>query len=251
MNGPKILVIDIETAPSIVYAWGLFDQNVGIDQVIQDGYVLSWAAKWVGQREIMFDSIKKHKLFKTEPTNDINVAVSAHNIMSEADIIVAHNGDNFDLKWLNLIFLKHKMVPVPPYKTVDTLKVARGNFYFLSNKLDFISKKLGVGQKVKHEGFPLWKKCMSGDRAAWKRMEKYNKQDVSILEKVYLRMRPYMKRHPNHGDYVDEDKMLCPTCGSDDLRRNGMRRVSSGSYARYQCNACGHWSRGRRVYKAN
>lgn len=244
-NESKILCIDLETAPSIVYAWGLFDQNISLDQIVQEGYILSWSAKWLGKPKVMFDSVQKHPLFKKDPTNDYHIAVSAHALMSEASIICAHNGDNFDIKLLNTSFIKHGLTPVPPYKTIDTLKVAKNHFRFLSNKLDFISKRLGVGQKVKHEGFPLWVKCMQGDKEAWKRMEKYNKQDVLILEKVYLKLRPFMKRHPNVALYDMNETLRCEVCGSTHLNREGYAYLSSGKYHRYSCKSCGHWGRGR------
>lgn len=239
MAEAKILILDIETAPTVAYVWGLFDQNIGIDQIVSDSYVLCWAAKWYGSKEVLFDSIKKYPRFKKEPHNDIEIAKSAHKLMSEADIIVAHNGNSFDFKWLNYIFLKHGLDPVPPYKTVDTLQVARGNFYFTSNKLDFISQRLGVGAKVKHEGFGLWTKCMAGDNDAWKRMEKYNKGDVLVLEGVYTKLRPFMKRHPR---VVNSEGIKCPICGSFHLEARGYLTNLSGKFQRYQCLDCRRWT---------
>jgi len=158
---------------------------------------------------------------------------------SEADIIVAHNGNSFDFKWLNYIFLKHGLDPVPPYKTVDTLQVARGNFYFTSNKLDFISQRLGVGAKVKHEGFGLWTKCMAGDDDAWKRMEKYNKGDVLVLEGVYKKLRPFMKKHPR---IINGEGIKCPVCGSFNLQANGFLTNLTGRFQRYKCLDCRRWT---------
>jgi hypothetical protein len=243
MNEPKILIIDIETAPTVAYVWGLFDQNISIDQIKQDSYVLCWAAKWYGKREILFDSIKNYPLFKKNPTSDLEIAKSAHKLMSEADIIVAHNGDRFDIKWLNYIFLKHGLDPVPPFKTVDTLSVAKGNFLFTSNKLDFISQRLGVGSKVKHEGFGLWVKCMAGDNDAWKRMEKYNKGDVVVLEGVYTKLRPFMKRHPIiRKEQAKDFTKKCPLCSSFKLEKNGFLINLTGRFQRYKCLDCRRWT---------
>jgi len=237
-NDAKILILDIETSPTVAYVWGLFDQNISIDQIVSDSYVLCWAAKWYGKKEILFDSIFKYPTFKKNPSSDLEIAKSAHKLMSEADIIVAHNGNSFDFKWLNYIFLKHGLDPVPPYKTVDTLQVARGNFYFTSNKLDFISQRLGVGAKVKHEGFGLWTKCMAGDPEAWKRMEKYNRGDVLVLEGVYTKLRPFMKKHPR----VTDHNFKCPLCGSKRLIQNGFLTNTTGKFQRYKCTDCGRWT---------
>jgi len=250
MSEPKILLVDIETAPTLAYVWGLFDQNVGIDQIKQDSYVLCWCAKWFGKRGTMFDSIQNYPLFKKEPANDINIAKSAHKLLSEADIIVAHNGDGFDIKWLNYIFIKHNLPPIQPTKSVDTLKVARANFLFTSNKLDFISQRLGVGAKVKHEGFGLWTKCMAGCKKAWQRMERYNRRDVLILERVYERVRPFMKSHPLLRPIKERaNGKECPLCHKPRLQKRGFNTTSIGRFIRYQCMACGKWSNEKKPFE--
>lgn len=246
----KTLFVDIETAPNYGWFWRTGEQVVSYDQIAQDAYLLCWAAKWLGQSKIYSDSLRRHKLHKINPIDDKHIAQSAHKLLNEADVVVAHNGDSFDVKWLNTVFLKHSLGPVAPYKTVDTYKVAKAQFYFQSNKLDYISKWLKAGEKMKHEGFGLWKKCMAGDMEAWNRMEKYNARDVRILEKVYMRMRPYHKTHPSAALYRTSEELACRVCASSEVERRGYERLAGGSYPRFQCKSCGAWNRGRQKVKA-
>ncbi len=247
MSSPKILLLDIETAPIKAYTWGLFDQNINPVQIIDHGYMLSWAAKWFDKKEIMFDSIFNHKKeFKANPKSDEKIAKSIWPIMDEADIILAHNGDNYDLKWLNMVFLKHNMKPASTFKSIDTFRVVKSSFRFESNKLEEIGKFLGCGQKVEHEGFPLWVKCMHGDEKAWKKMEQYNKHDVVLLEKVYEKIRPFIKNHPNLALYHDGSKPICPNCAGDKFSKKGFAYTFMNKYQRYVCNNCGKNVRGRK-----
>lgn len=240
MTNAKILLLDVETAPAEMYGFQLFNQNHGIDQIKHDSYMLCWCAKWLGQKKIMFDSIYKHKIsFMADPRDDKSIAKAIWKLMDEADICVAHYGSKFDFKWLNTVFIKAGLPPVAPYKMVDTKIEASKNFYFLSNKLDFIGRRLGLGHKVHHDGFDLWKRCMAGHEPSWKLMEKYNKQDVKLLEKAYLKMRPYMKQHPNLATYDDTGKRTCSKCGGHRLKSKGIYRAVVHSYQKLICVECG------------
>lgn len=237
----KILFLDIETAPSQVYVWGLYDQNVGLNQVIKDGYMLSWSAKWLGDKRVMQDCLMNWPLFQKEPTNDRAITLTIWRLLDEADIVVAHNGINFDIKWLNALFLKHNMKPPSSYKVVDTLTEAKGIGRFLSNKLEFLVKKLDVGEKVKTEGFELWLACMAGSRKAWQIMMHYNKQDVVILEKLYLKLRPFMKKHPNVALYSDDvnKRNGCKGCGGNRFKITRFAYTETGKFHRFACLDCG------------
>lgn len=241
----KILLIDIETAPSKVYTFTLWKPQIGLQQIIEDGYMLSYTAKWLDNDKIYADSIYNYKsFFRKNPKSDLKIGQSVWKLIHEADIVIAHNGDDFDLKWLNTVFQKHDMRPPSSYKSIDTLKVARNNYRFLSNKLDFVSKTLGLGEKIKTEGFPLWIKCMEGDPEAWQKMMEYNKQDLLLLEQVYLKVRPYIKNHPNVALYSDIKDRQCNVCGSTNAIIDGHARLTAGIYLRYQCKDCGKYFRG-------
>jgi DNA polymerase elongation subunit (family B) len=232
----KLLLLDIETAPNVAHVWGLWNQNIGTNQIMASGYTLCWAAKWYKEKKIMFNSIKK--------SNEKEMIEEVHALITEADAVIHYNGTKFDMPTLNKEFVLQGMAPPAPYKQIDLLTTARRQFRFPSNKLDYVSSNLGLGSKVKHKGHDLWIKCMAGDVSAWRIMEKYNKQDVKLLEKVYDRLLPWVKNHPNHGLFEGEDAQ-CTNCGSSSLQKRGFSRTAVGIYQRYQCNDCGSWNRSR------
>ena len=221
--------------------FGLWDQNINFKNIITEGTVLCWAAKWYGEDKIMFDS-----LHKSRPRDMIK---TIHALLDEADATITYNGINFDHKHLNAQFLLHKLKPPSPYKTIDLLRTMRGRFKFPSNKLDYISRRLGVGKKTDHAGMELWQKCMAGNKSAWKIMQQYNKNDVIIMEDVYKSILPWIKSHPNMNLFSDVE--CCASCGSKSLQKRGTRMSTAGRYQTYQCKTCGSWASGAKmIHKA-
>lgn len=238
----KILSFDIETAPLEGMMWGVWKQNIAMNQLKQDWSILTWAAKWLGEDQVMYDSVH---YYTDDPRDDHMVLQGLWDLLDEADIVVAHNGNRFDIPRVNTRFLLQDMPPPSPYKKIDTCEVAKRNFAFTSNRLDNLGKFLGVGRKVDTGGFGLWTRCLAGDKEAFEKMLEYNVQDVQLLEDVYLAMRPYMPNHPNVGVHNDEEIFQCPKCGGVHLVRRGFQTTNVGKYQRYQCTDCGGWSRGR------
>lgn len=230
----KLLLVDIETAPHLSATWGLFDQTVALDQLIEPGYTLCWAAKWHGDKDILFESIVtgKKKMIR-----------SIHKLLDEADAVCHYNGKKFDIPTLNKEFLLLGLNPPSPAKQVDLLETAKRKFRLASNKLDFVAGQLGLGNKTKHKGMSLWLGCMKKNKDDWEVMEAYNKQDVALLEKVYDRLLPWIDGHPNRS--VMEDIECCTRCSSTNLQSRGTAVSVAGIYARYQCKDCGAWSRGK------
>ena len=239
----KILLLDIETKPVQAYVWSLWKQNVGINQIEADWSVLTWAAKWLDDDEMLSDSQWYYESDDTE--HDYRVVDSMWELLDEADIVIGHNSDKFDLKKLNARFAYHKMPPPSPYQKIDTLKVARKHFNFTSNKLDYLAQHLGVGKKMKTGGFELWTGCMKGDEDSWNKMLKYNKRDVKILEKVYKRLLPWITNHPNVSVYSDKEERVCPNCGSHKVYKRGHYYTKIGRYQKYICDGCGAFSKER------
>lgn len=235
----KILLLDIESSPNTAHVWGLWQQNVSINQLMESSYVLCYAAKWLGEEDIYFDSVHQSK-----PKSMLK---GIHGLLDSADAVIHYNGTKFDIPTLNKEFLLNKLLPPSPYKQIDLLRVVRSNFRFPSNKLDYVSQRLGLGQKHAHEGHDLWVKCMNGDKDAWKRMEDYNIQDVVLLEGLYNNLLPWIKNHPNQNLF--SESVCCPTCGQHNLQKRGTAVSSTGTYQRYQCKSCGTWSQGNKSLK--
>lgn len=178
----KILFFDIETSLSIFTAFHTGMQYLGDANILQDYYIISWAAKWMGENEVYSDVLTPREAKKA---NDKRVLKELWKLLDEADIVVAHNGDEFDIKKLNTRFILNGMDLPRPSKSIDTLKVARKTFSFSSNKLDYLCKLFGLEGKTEHTGYQLWLDCLKGDKKALELMDKYNRNDVIILEKVY------------------------------------------------------------------
>lgn len=237
---PKILVFDIETAPLKSYTWGIWNQNIGLNQLIDDWFMLTWAAKWLFSDTVMSDKLTSKEAIEED---DKRITKNLWKLIDEADIVIAHNGDKFDIKKINTRFLKHRLGLPSSYQSIDTLKIARKTFSFTSNKLDALATFLGFEGKMSTGGFDLWKRCMEGDKEAFLIMEEYNKQDVVVLENVYLELRPYAKSHPNIGLYVGDGIERCPCCGSDQVTPNSEYYSNTSVYVEYLCNSCGSRSR--------
>lgn len=233
----KILHLDIESSPNTAHVWGLWQQNVSINQLMESSYVLCYAAKWNDNEEIIFDSVHQSKPKK--------MLKGIHDLLNEADAVVHYNGTKFDIPTLNKEFILYGYNPPSPYKQIDLLRVVRSNFRFPSNKLDYVAQRLGLGKKHEHEGHELWVKCMNGDKDAWKRMEDYNVQDVVLLEQLYHKLLPWIKNHPNQNLF--SEYVVCPTCGSNHLQKRGTAISTTGIYQRYQCKSCGSWSQGTKT----
>lgn len=237
----KVLLYDVETSPNIAYVWGKYEQDA-LGDFIKERQIISFAWKWLGDKEVNVLSLPMLKSYKSRPDDNRELIVRLHDLMSRADVVVGHNVDTFDDPMSNSEFLVHGLKPPPPHKTVDTLKFARHKFRFNSNKLGDLGKRLGVGGKVHTGGFDLWARCLRGEKAAWQRMMEYNKGDVVLLEKIYLKLRPWMSRHLNMnsaGSHVG-----CPACRGTNLTRQGWLLSNSGRRMRFVCKDCGKWSSG-------
>jgi hypothetical protein len=232
----RILLIDIETAPSLGWTWKKWETNI-ID-FKSDWYILSVAWKWSDEEKVHVLGLDDFAGYKRHMENDKALVKKVHMLLNEADIVIGHNSDSFDLPKLNTRFLTHKLAPPTPYKTLDTLKIARKVFAFDSNKLDDLGRYLGVGRKLPHTGFHLWRGCMLGDSESWKSMKEYNSHDVELLEKVYYLLRAWDKNHPN----VNQGELdACPKCSSLNIQKRGFEYTALRKKQRYRCMKCTGW----------
>lgn len=237
---PKVLVFDIETTPIRAFTWGLWKQNINHIQIINDWFVLSWSAKWLFDDKMMSDVLTPKEAVQG---NDRRIIKGVWNLLNEADVVIAHNGDKFDLKRLNTRFILHGMNPPLPYQSIDTLKVARKHFSFTSNRLDYLGQLVNNKGKLSTD-FALWKNCIEGDKESLEYMVKYNREDVVLLEEVYMFLRSWIKGHPNMGLYVEAVDERCPNCGSDNLDWGGFYVTPANKYQTFRCE-CGAIGRSR------
>jgi hypothetical protein len=234
----RTLYIDIESAPNVAHVWGLWNQNVGLAQLRESGRVMCFAAKWRGGKRVEFRS--EHQHGRGAMLSD------AHAMLAQADVVAHFNGRRYDIPMLNREFVIEGMQPPAPFTQLDLLSVVKRQFRFPSNKLSHVSEALGIGSKLTNEGHMLWVRCLAGESKAWKEMERYNRQDVVLLESLHDRLMGWTgSQGGNARLYADGD--VCPACGGNDLRREGHAYTATGAYQRFQCRSCGRWSRmGRR-----
>lgn len=239
LAGPKVLIFDIETAPILAHVWGLWDNNVALNQIDSDWHVMSWSAKWLGapHTDVMYMDQRN----ATHIEDDKAILQEIWNLLNEADVVITQNGKNFDQKKLNARFIINGFQPPSSYKHIDTKIIASKHFGFTSNKLEYMTDKLNKKyKKLKHNKFPgheMWTQCLKGNLAAWKEMETYNKHDVLALEELYEILIPW-DNAINFNIYHDEEDHVCK-CGSTTFIKNGFYYTSSGKFQKHKCKSCG------------
>lgn len=238
---PKIAVMDVECLPGKGYFWELFDTTIHKDQVITDTCLLSWAAKLLNSPDTYSDILTSEEALKRDAKR---ITLSAWEFLNGVDIVIGHNWNGFDGKVLNTNFLMYAS-PVY-YRSIDTYQVAKSNFRFSSNSMEFINNKLGIRNKISNDGFPLWKECDNGNSEALATMLEYNIGDIFATEQLYYKVRPFIKNHPALSLYSFIDKTRCPTCLSEDLvDQSKFVFTNSSKYLSYKCNNCGAIHRDR------
>jgi hypothetical protein len=239
-TGPKVLIYDIETAPIVAHVWGLWENNVGLNQIDTDWHVLSWSAKWLGtpDNEVMYMDQRDMKNIE----DDSKLLKQIWNLLDMCDVVITQNGKRFDQKKLNARFVLNDMPPTSTYRHIDTAQLAKKHFAFTSNKLAYMTDKLCTKYKKltnhgQFQGHELWTQCLKGNLAAWLEMEKYNKYDVLSLEELYGKLAPW-DNTVNFNVYTDIESTTC-SCGSTSFRKNGFAYTNSAKYQKYACKSCG------------
>jgi len=216
--------------------------------VERDTHLLMYSYKWSHERTVKTACLPDFPRYKRSKYDDKDLCRGLHRLLDEADIVCAHNGDAFDVKKINSRLIVNGFEPPSPYKTIDTLKIARRVFKFDSNKLDNICRYLGEGRKIPHTGAELWRGCVEGDEKSWRLMRRYGKQDTALLVRGYERLKSWAPNHPDLNLYRPKpvrEGTPCPTCTSTNTQRRGIVVRVSRRYHRFHCRNCGHWFRGK------
>jgi len=244
-EGAKILLFDIETAPLLAHVWGLWDNNVGLNQIVSDWHVLSWSAKWLGapENEVMYMDQRNSK----DVENDKDILKELWQLLDEADVVITQNGKHFDQRKVQARFLIHEFQPNSPYKHIDVKVESQRLFGFPSHKLEYMTDKINKKyKKLKHKKFPghdLWVECLKGNVDAWDEMELYNRHDVLALEEFFGHIAPW-GININFNLYHEGEEHICK-CGSKEHAKNGFYYTDMGKFQKYKCKQCGAQSRDR------
>lgn len=245
MTTAKILLYDLETSPNLQYAYGTYKPYTL--RVKEYGSIMSISWCWYGETDENGEPVVHHENLTTIPYKQGSSANKAlvkhlHSLLDAADIVIAHNAYGFDNKVAAALMARHGLTPPSPFKTVDTLRAARQNFRFPGgNRLNDLGLYFGFGEKSQMKVGDLWFDCLKGDKKAWKLLQEYNDQDVVLLYRVYEKLRPWIRNHPNLGDLSERDG-VCPKCESRHLQKRGYNHRRNGKVQRYQCMDCGGWT---------
>lgn len=239
-QGPRVLILDIETAPILADVWQLWDQTVGLNQIVQDWSILAWAAKWRGKDEIFYQDTGDQE----NKRDDSKILPLLWDLMDEADIIVGQNSKRFDIPKINARFMinqtKGRLIP-SGFRHHDTRLMAKSKYGFTSYKLEYMAKALGLkNQKLvdrKFHGHDLWRECLKGNVDAWQEMRIYNPIDILATEELY-EILLVNDSTINFNTYYDDNENRC-SCGSFVVIKRGYRYTNGGKFQSYHCQDCG------------
>lgn len=239
VKGPKILFYDIETAPLKAHLWSMWQQGVGLNQIETDWHMLSFCCKWAHSDEIFYYDQRHAENIE----DDYELVLKLWHFLNEADVVVGHNSKRFDTKKANARFILNGLPKPSTFRQIDTLEIAKQQFGFSSNKLEYLTDNLCTeNKKSKHQKFPghtLWVECMKGNIEAWEEMEDYNRGDVLSLEELYNILSSWDNRLPNFDVYVDE------VLDMSEWEKCGFHYTNLGKYQRYRNKKTGQQRRSR------
>ena len=236
-------MFDIETSPIQGFTWSTWETNVL--KIKEPFQVMSVAWKTLNQDDLTVKALCDYKGYKPNKLDDKQLVEEVWHVLDDADVLIGHHSNQFDIKKLNARFVFHGLHAPSFYHPIDTKAAASKYFKFDSNSLNNLGLFLGVGQKAATGGLDLWFDCMAGDKKAWQTMKDYNGQDVVLLEQVYLKLRPFMATHPDLNQIAENGtEPACSTCMSHNIQKRGFSLTKMGRKQRYQCSDCGSWSTG-------
>lgn len=244
MTAPRVLLWDLENSPSLGYYYEPYLRHGGrnIIATLEPWFMLSFQWKWLGEKKTHVKALCDYPSYAKNKKDDSPLIKDLWGLLDSCDIAIAHNGDKFDRRKANARFLQVVGKPPSPYKTIDTLKVARREFMLESNRLGDLGEFLGLGGKLPTTGWDTWRGCIEGDPRAWAILKRYGKRDVSLLGDIYEKLKPWVRNHPDLRAYDGSDG--CPTCASADVQHRGFNVAKTKRTQRMHCQACGSWFSG-------
>lgn len=239
---PKILFFDIETTPNLIFSWGIGKTYSTHDSIYKERKVSCVCYKWAHEkrvRELHMD-MAKHDINKYDDDADKEMLSEFSKVYGQADVVVAHNGAHFDLPTLKSRIIRHNLPPISPTLLDDTY-IQSKPIRFNNHRLDYLGQFLNLGRK-ESTSYRLWVDIMHGSKRALKAMIHYCKQDVSLLEKIYNKLKPYVKTKLNLSVFR-QDPTCCPSCGGK-LWKDGIKHVGLKIVNQFECSKCHKKTRG-------
>ena len=230
---PNIYIIDIETSPAMALFYGSIYEPV-IVKIVDTMQILSIAIRKHGEKKTKYFAQNELPGYKKGKLNDKKLLEIISEQLKDADYIIAHNGDQFDIKIIKERAMFHKLPPFPDIPTFDTKKLIKTTSKLPSNKLQHVTEFFNNGGKIQHSGADLFIGCMNGDEKAWALNKKYNIHDVDITYKDFIAMLPYVKLNNAQKAFGDGIKCKNPLCLSWKVQSRGKIKVIGGYKLRFQ-----------------
>jgi hypothetical protein len=214
-------------------------------EIVDPWYILCFSVKWAHEKKVRTYTLADFPEFKRDKGDDSGLCKKLHSVFDEADFLIGHNSIKFDERKARARFAYWNLPPPAPSKSIDTLRIARSQFGFTSNRLNDLGVFLGCGEKRETGGFKLWRAAKNGEIPAFKKMGLYCSRDVELLVQVYEKLSPYAHNHPNTAAFGK--RPACPVCQSENVQRRGVRVAVKQKLERWQCQSCAHWYSGKKV----
>ena len=138
----KRLFWDIEVSPNVGLFWSPGRKvSINPEAIVEERKIICIGWKWEWEKRASVIGWDANQ-------NDEAMIRKFMKIAEEADELVAHFGDSFDMPWFRGRALILGLNPTPLFKTVDTKDLAKKVARFNSNKLDDLGELLGSGENV-------------------------------------------------------------------------------------------------------
>lgn len=246
---PKILFLDIEKTFSISGHFPQWDTNLHQDAKFRESHILSYSyaindeevkGNILSAKELHSDVINSFANDTITTEIDKGLVEELWILLDYCDIVVAYNGKGYDIKEIQASFLKYDLPPPSPFKVIDPMLIAKRKFRLPFKSMKYLANYLNVTQKIDNSGLSLWKQVMLGDEISIQEMMDYNKGDVVTLREVYYKLRGWDNDGVNLAIYDDKHDMLCPHCGSHNIRPmdDKFTFTHAKKYYSYRCNEC-------------
>jgi DNA polymerase elongation subunit (family B) len=227
---PKVMTYDIETSMVTAHLWGTGKQFVRHDSLVDHTKIITVAWKWIGS-----DQVKVLKWDKKQ--SDKKLMETFLKEYNKADMVIGFNNNSFDNKIVNSRALHYGFEVDTLMKSYDLMRMVKSKFRLASYSMAHISTYLGLGGKMDYGiGIRMWKDIQFGSKkdakASMKLMVKYNRQDVTLTEELYFKLRQYLPAVMHVGVMQGKGKSTCPTCGGKKTKLHKTMVTAAGSIQR-------------------
>lgn len=238
----KVLVYDIETSRTTIKTWWTGKQYISHNQLRDEPQIISIAWKWLGE-----DMVHTHH-WDMDTHSDKQLLEEFLQHYNSADMVVGQNNNRFDNRRIAARALKHDLYIDIHVKSYDIMAQLKKHTRLPSYSMAYVTKYLGITQKLSHEGIYMWDMVEDGTPSEQKeymaKMIEYNIGDIISTEEMYLKVRKHTGQVTHLGVTSGAGKYSCKSCGGTHLELVRTTTTPSGNIQRImKCADCDSTSR--------